>query len=316
MKLRRTDTKRTPAERFSILVIPRNRSNIRRIEASSWSLKLVLGAGVLFVALLVGSFAAMMSYRSSYLATHSMRVESAKFAKERAQLASRIAELERAVARTQRFAAKIESVERGKPASVGLGPVDEQEAMPEIPESGRAGLGAGMWRSPFASTLSDGFDLSLDELAQINEVVEAKLHRSFAERQDKLYFWASLPTAWPSKGWVTSEFGASRGWRKHEGIDIAGPRGTPIIAPGDGIVTYTGYRRGYGKTLMIDHGYGISTVYGHCSSLYAEEGQRVKRGALIASVGNTGRSTGPHLHFEVHVDGVPVDPLLYLSSRI
>ena len=77
-------------------------------------------------------------------------------------------------------------------------------------------------------------------------------------------------------------------------------------------MTFTGYDHGYGQTVRVDHGYGITTVYAHCSSYYVTEGQRVKRGMLIAAIGNTGRSTGPHLHYEVRVDGVPVNPMLYV----
>ena len=317
MRVRRADTKRKLAERFSILIVSRNRSNIRRIEASGYSFKLLIAAVCLFVVLFVTSIAGMLAYRNAYLTTHDVRIASAKFALARAQFSDRIAGLEQAVARTERFAAKVEASAAKKPDSVGLGPVDEQEMQLESPpEIASMNLGTGMWKSPFAGALSDGFDLSLDKLVERNEVVEAKLHTAFSMQQDKLYFWASLPTAWPAKGWVTSVFHASRDKRLHEGIDIAGPRGTPITAPGDGIVTYTGYRRGYGKTVVVDHGYGISTIYAHCSLLHAEEGQRVKRGSLIASVGNTGRSTGPHLHFEVRVDGVPVDPMMYLAGRM
>lgn len=320
MSDRRTDTKRRPAERFSILIVPRNRSRIRRIEASGTSFKVLVSVVALVLAMLVGSIAGMFSYRSAYISTNEIRLEAAKFMKEKSELTSRLAELEGAVARTERFAAKIESAAGKKPASVGLGPVDEQDGLPDSPRAASLNLGSGMWKSPFAGSLSEGLNLSLDKLSERNDAVEQKLHAAFAKQQDKVYFWASLPSVWPAQGWITSEFGARRGWRGvgrlHEGIDIAGPRGTPITAPGDGVVTYTGYHRGYGNTLVIDHGFGISTVYGHCSSVYAQEGQRVKRGALIASVGNTGRSTGPHLHFEVHVDGVPVDPMMYLSSRM
>ncbi len=312
----RPDTKRRPAERFSILIVPRNRSKIRRIEASSRSFKVVLSLIVLTVAVLIGSIAGMLSYRGAYLSTHEMRLEAAKFMKEKSELEARLAGLEGAVARTERFAAKIESSAGKKPVSVGLGPVDEQDALPDVPSSGPIKLGASEWKSPFAGSLSEGMKLSLNDLVERNDSVEQRLHAAFAKQQDKLYFWASLPTIWPAQGWVTSEFGVSRGRRLHEGIDIAGPRGTPIIAPGDGIVTYTGYHRGYGNTVIIDHGFGISTVFAHCSSVFAQEGQRVKRGGLIASVGNTGRSTGPHLHFEVRVDGVPVNPMMYLSNRM
>jgi murein DD-endopeptidase MepM/ murein hydrolase activator NlpD len=124
---------------------------------------------------------------------------------------------------------------------------------------------------------------------------------------------ASTPSLMPVKGWVTSNFGVRRDpftqkIKPHEGIDIASRIGTPIIAPADGIVTYTGTKPGYGLLLVIDHGYGISTRYGHNSRFFVSQGMRVKRGMPISAVGNTGRSTGPHLHYEVRINGVPVNP--------
>jgi murein DD-endopeptidase MepM/ murein hydrolase activator NlpD len=183
-------------------------------------------------------------------------------------------------------------------------------------------LNATKWRSPFSKSLTSGLRLKLDDMTDRLNAAEEKVHTVFALQKDRQYFWASLPTIWPTRGWITSEFGDGRRWggrgrgRIHEGIDIAAPRGTPVLSPGSGIVTYSGYRHGYGKMLVIDHGYGIMTVYAHCQNLYSYEGQAVKRGMIIASVGNTGRSSGPHLHYEVHVDGQPVNPVLYVMDEM
>jgi murein DD-endopeptidase MepM/ murein hydrolase activator NlpD len=98
----------------------------------------------------------------------------------------------------------------------------------------------------------------------------------------------------------------------HAGIDIATKTGTPIAAPADGVVSFSGRKGAFGKVLVIDHGYGYSTFYGHCSSLKKKVGDRVKRGDVIAYVGNTGRSTGPHLHYEVRVNGVATNPTKYI----
>lgn len=94
----------------------------------------------------------------------------------------------------------------------------------------------------------------------------------------------------------------------HTGIDFAASSGTPIYAAAGGVVISSGYRNGYGNTVIIDHGGGIATLYGHCSRLYVSSGQKVGKGSRIAAVGSTGMSTGPHLHFEVRVNGSPVDP--------
>lgn len=119
--------------------------------------------------------------------------------------------------------------------------------------------------------------------------------------------------AWPVRGRVSSGFGYRmhpilRERRLHTGLDIAASTGTTIRAAAPGVVISSGYRNGYGNTVVIDHGGSLSTLYGHCSRLYVRAGQRVRQGETIAAVGSTGLSTGPHLHFEVRVNGRPVDP--------
>jgi murein DD-endopeptidase MepM/ murein hydrolase activator NlpD len=105
--------------------------------------------------------------------------------------------------------------------------------------------------------------------------------------------------------------------RPHEGIDLTAPRGTNIYATADGMVIEAGYRAGgFGKKVLIDHGYGYHTLYGHCSEVLVEPGQKVKRGEVIAKVGSTGLSKSPHLHYEVHVNGRPVDPVDYYANDL
>ena len=123
---------------------------------------------------------------------------------------------------------------------------------------------------------------------------------------------------WPAVATnITSYFGYRRHpifrtKRLHSGIDIGGGRGSGILAAADGIVIHSGWRGGYGKCVIIDHGGGIATLYGHASRLYVRKGSRVKRGQKIAAIGSTGFSTGPHLHFEVRKNGSPVNPMSYL----
>jgi murein DD-endopeptidase MepM/ murein hydrolase activator NlpD len=128
---------------------------------------------------------------------------------------------------------------------------------------------------------------------------------------------ASTPAIWPAKGWLTSRFGNRispfTGARQfHGGIDIAGQRGTEVIAPARGRVSYVGKKGALGRTLTIDHGYGVRTVYGHVDEILARRNQQVERGDVIAALGSTGRSTGPHLHYVVEVNGKAVDPLDYI----
>jgi len=98
-------------------------------------------------------------------------------------------------------------------------------------------------------------------------------------------------------------------YQLHSGIDIGAGYGVPIQASADGIVLYAGWYGGYGNAIILDHGSGLSTLYAHCSAMYVSQGQNIQRGQVIGAVGATGWATGPHLHFEIRVNGVPVDPL-------
>lgn len=136
---------------------------------------------------------------------------------------------------------------------------------------------------------------------------------------DRLDYLNSIPSAYPVNGSITSPFGNRTSpygsyTEFHPGIDIAVDYGTPVKAAGKGVVTYAGWLSGYGKAVIIDHGYGIESVYGHNSKILVELGQAVNRGDIIAKSGDTGRSTGPHVHFEVRVNGNPVNPMNYLAK--
>lgn len=127
-----------------------------------------------------------------------------------------------------------------------------------------------------------------------------------APKAEKGYF------IWPVKGTLTSGFGL-RSKSKHDGIDIGAPKGTKIVASADGKVIFSGWGpTGYGRIVIIKHSKKYVTVYAHNSKNYAREGESIKKGENIALVGTTGRATGPHLHFELRVNRIPVDPLPYL----
>ncbi|UCD71382.1 MAG: M23 family metallopeptidase [Syntrophobacterales bacterium] len=137
--------------------------------------------------------------------------------------------------------------------------------------------------------------------------------------QNKRVQLTHTPSIWPARGWFTSGFGYRispfTGLRQmHEGIDISNRTGTPIFAPADGLVTNIGREWGFGKILVISHGFGFSTRYGHLHKINVKIGQKVKRGQKIAEVGSSGKSTGPHLHYEVRENGVPVNPMKYILN--
>jgi len=131
----------------------------------------------------------------------------------------------------------------------------------------------------------------------------------------------SAPNLWPIEGQVTGSFGEridpfNGEGAFHSGVDIGSSYGHPIVAPADGVVTLTDTMGGYGKTIMIDHGNGISTRYGHLSGFAVTAGQKVQRGDVIDYFGESGRSTGPHLHYEVRINDTPVNPYKYLRMTL
>ncbi len=164
---------------------------------------------------------------------------------------------------------------------------------------------------------------SEEEIANLHQdslYLEQVLQDQYELLVDKKAFLAALPTRKPAVGYYTSGFGirsAPLGGRvkMHEGLDIANEIGTSVYAPAEGTVVYADVKPGYGKTIIIDHGYGLETWYAHTSKMNVRTGQKISRGQLIAQIGNTGRSTGPHLHYEVRFHGTPVDPLTYILEN-
>jgi len=147
---------------------------------------------------------------------------------------------------------------------------------------------------------------------------EASLQLLIEYFEDKRSLYASTPSTWPVRGWITSPFGNRTSPFSgiptfHEGVDIAAQTGTPVMAPADGVVIKAGFSTGYGNMVEISHGYGIKTVFAHNSRLNVKAGQRVRRGEVVSYVGDSGSSTGPHLHYEVRLNGLPVNPVKYMN---
>ena len=156
--------------------------------------------------------------------------------------------------------------------------------------------------------------LELEATSQEESLSE--LEKLLQSKKDML---VHTPSIWPVHGWVTSGFGFRTNpftglTQMHEGLDIANRIGTPVIAPADGIVSDTGKDSSYGNVIVISHGFGINSRFNHLSKILVRPGQKVKRGDKIAEVGTTGKSTGPHLHYEVRVNGIPVNPVRYIVN--
>lgn len=157
---------------------------------------------------------------------------------------------------------------------------------------------------------------SLIEIANRDEETLAELQEYLQDRKDRLQ---RTPSILPAQGWISSEFG----WRSnpfsgqktfHAGLDVANNYDTPVYAPADGVVTMAGTLGGFGQIVRLDHGYNLVSKFGHNSRILVKQGQPVKRGDLIARMGSSGRSTGPHLHYQVEVSGKPVNPRLFILN--
>lgn len=166
------------------------------------------------------------------------------------------------------------------------------------------------------ATLVVRMDKSIHE-TQLKEQSVIDLWESLSERQSLLN---ATPNIKPARGWLTSGFGYrispfSGKAALHAGLDIAAAPGSPVYAPADGVVTFSSYDESYGKLISVDHGYGVSTRFAHLSQTYVQSGQRINKWDVIGAVGNTGRSTGPHLHYEVRINGTPVNPRNYILDE-
>lgn len=190
---------------------------------------------------------------------------------------------------------------------------------------------SGLKKPPLAAASSAVKDIKADEAKDIAQTLPAAPAKIEAERQD-----TPLPAAgaiygrdaqapgqeillMPLNGRVSSGFGnrfhpVDKKTKFHAGLDIAAPRGTPISAAADGTVKFAGWSNGYGNLVILRHADGRETRYGHSEKLFVKEGDMVRAGEKIAAVGSTGKSTGPHLHFEVRRNGVPLDPKNFLTN--
>ncbi|MCS6837213.1 MAG: peptidoglycan DD-metalloendopeptidase family protein [Bdellovibrionaceae bacterium] len=255
--------------------------------------------------------------------------ENQNLKKQLSQVENKIEALELSLARSKSFITKLKLITNSEDPSYGL----NLAQMPVNLES-RSGFSfVPFYSGPEEKLSQDGMALELPT-EQSYDLLSIRIDRSIEETElqeqsltelwqllsDRQAFLAAMPSVKPSRGWISSTFGYrphpfSGRTVLHAGIDIAANSGTPIVAPASGVVTFVGYDEGYGKVVEIDHGFGLSTRFGHCSQIFVKIGQQVNRFDVIASVGNTGRSTGSHLHYEVRFNGIPRNPLLFILDE-
>jgi murein DD-endopeptidase MepM/ murein hydrolase activator NlpD len=295
--------------RWTLVLVPHGSEPSRIVEVSYNLLRGVVAIVGVFVVLglLVGYLT--LSHTTDLTRTARLQQENASLAREIGELHGRLTSLADTLSTISQRDAHIRVL-------ANLEPID--------PQVQKAGIGGPGSSDLDVSGLSGLARRSAEVRVDLGALIRRAnlLASSFKEAADSLAFHrarlAATPSIMPTQGWLSSAFSAMRAHpilhlaRPHEGIDVSAPMGSPIEAPAAGVVTEAGWETGYGNTITINHGYGIVTKFAHASKLLVKNGQRVARGQRIALVGNSGLATGPHLHYEVHVNGRPVDPLKYV----
>lgn len=273
-----------------------------------------------------------------------LRVENAQLEKQFQVVESKVSSLENSLERVKAFTTKLQlitnvegedritkltmgpkpapgqHIEEYEPLDERDGPSEmvaqDQVFNPEKPLNEGAGEIAKESSNKDYASLVVRIDKAVKE-TQLKEQSVIDLWESLSERQSLLN---ATPNIKPAKGWITSRFGYrispfTGKTALHAGLDIAAAPGSPVYAPADGVVVFASYDESYGKLITIDYGYGVVTRFGHLSQIYVQTGQRVSKWDVVGAVGNTGRSTGPHLHYEVRINGTAVDPINYILDE-
>lgn len=226
-------------------------------------------------------------------------------------LSQKISSLQNNLDRIRDFDSKLRVMinleqDNGQAAAPKGGPANENFSKGYLP----------LYRQELLARKMHEFLRQLNVEARLEEVRQQEIMHTLRNNQNIL---EATPSIWPTSGWVTSGFA----WRTspftgkrefHKGIDISAPRGTPVYAPARGTITFTGRDGSYGLAIRLKHNASLSTRFAHLHRIAVKSGEAVTRGELIGYVGSTGRSTGPHLHYEVRLNGVPVNPKRYILN--
>ena len=303
-----------PDHEFHIVVFPGATSHPRRFSIRRRTVKILLIAGLL-AAVVEALFLVQYVTRSGEIwELEALRSETVQHRQQASALSSSLEDLRKQLSTMREVNTRIRMMlgldpPKVPPSPLGLGGKEESNA------SMQPG-GMGGERESLLSVTAQ-LQQKLTWLKDEASIQEQYLHELKGIVGDRKAQWASTPSIWPVRGWVSSGFGrrVSPFTGKdtiHGGLDISAPMRTPVIAPATGMVTFAGNEAGLGNTVALLHGYGMRTIYGHMDKLKVKMGQPVRRGDVLGWVGNTGLSTGPHLHYEIEVSGTAVDPLKYI----
>ncbi|MBS2021677.1 MAG: M23 family metallopeptidase [Deltaproteobacteria bacterium] len=319
---------------YTILLVPDRDAKVKKIRVEHRVLvRAAIAAGIVvcaFVAMLANYFSVVGRVAENQL----LRAENLELQNRWREAEQKFAHINAEMDRVKRlhgnlrFITQLNDPER----RLGIGPLQGsgelvgREPPGVSPPQGMGGATmanttAGVTNEEPAHMESDG-DL-LPKLDDMDKKVkaqeqEARMLKSYFEDQQALL--SAVPSIWPTRGFITSDFAHrydpyTGDKVMHEGMDIGAQVGTPVKAPADATVVFVGTEGGYGNVLVLDHGYGIKTRYGHLSRIDVKTGEKVKRGQFVAAVGNSGRSTGPHLHYEVRVNGVADNPRKFVLEE-
>jgi murein DD-endopeptidase MepM/ murein hydrolase activator NlpD len=300
---------------YTLIVVPDHDSPVKRYRIQK-SFLLQVGMGVmLLVGLGMGASLHYFQVAKDASENRILRDENLTLRTQLKSVRERIEHIGSTLDRVERFDQKLRSMTllSDPQRNLAMGPTE--------PEAGTKAPTTDTQFTQLTATETPKVLMGrLDKLSAEATRQEQSLQELQAYFQDQKSLLASTPSIWPARGWVTSDFGqrldpytAER--VTHGGMDIAAPHGKEVYSPSDGTVVFAGLEGGYGNVIVIDHGYGIKTRYGHLAKMLVKAGDRVKRGAHIAAVGNTGRSTGPHLHYEVRVNGIPQNPRKFILEE-
>ena len=300
---------------FTVLVVPDRNARVRRFQVPKTFLVRIAAGIAVFLTIVLAAAIHYASVVGQLAENEQLRDENLSLRGQLKVVQEKVANLNGAVDRIERFDKKLRAVTflSDPQRHLAMGPVSPRAIDPEDRDSPSA---RAMLEIDNPKALHGRLD-SLSAQTAHEEQSLQELNQYFEDRKSLL---ASTPSIWPTRGWLTSEFNYRldpfTGERTfHKGLDIATAHGAPVSAPADGVVIFSGMEGGYGKVVVLDHGYSIKSRYGHLAEILVKPGEKVKRGQLIATVGNTGRTTGPHLHYEVRVAGIPENPQKFLLEQ-